>query len=76
MTVLIYYSLFKQDYLYKCFNNIINDIYIESDARNPISIFALVQMGFKVVSKFTNECDDAITDEIKNRIRKIGSYRT
>jgi hypothetical protein len=75
VTVLIYYSLFTQGYLYKCFNNIINDVYIESDARNPISIFALVQMGFKVISKFTGECDNEITDEIKTKsVKEISEY--
>jgi hypothetical protein len=46
----------------------INNIYIESQAINPISALLLLQMNFKVVNPKTNLIDNELTQKLKPKL--------
>jgi len=70
LTILIYYYLYTR-YKHIIFNSYnsqeINNIYIESQAINPISALLLLKMNFKVVNPKTYLIDDELTQDLKHK---------
>jgi hypothetical protein len=70
-TILLIYYLIKNYKLFtKYKDRIINNIYIESQAINPISALLSLQIGFMVVNKETNNIDKELTERLKSMTKE------